>query len=174
MHYVKKKNKKGKKVNKRLAVITAMFHDLYEKPWQNSEIKKKVFRNAHGFTHPIEASINAIIWYPEYFKNRKEAEIIIDGILHHMFPFPLRSIKNFEELELNNYNKIKKIDDDLLEMIIKSSNKNKLFNVSFKKSIYLEGKLVSKADKIVSMLKDITSFNALLACLTGKNPDLKK
>ena len=65
----KKKLQKNKNINIRLVVLTAMFHDLYELPWQNSQIKKNQVRNRHGFRHPIEAAINAIIWFPEYFEN---------------------------------------------------------------------------------------------------------
>ena len=92
----KKKIKKGININIKNALISAMCHDLYELPWQNTNIKKNKFVNKHGFVHPIEAVINANIWFPEYFKNLDDAKMIIDGILHHMYPFPIKSIDDFE------------------------------------------------------------------------------
>ena len=47
---------------------------------------KKILRNKHGFVHPIEAVVNAITWFPQYFKTKEKTVIIIDGIIHHMFP----------------------------------------------------------------------------------------
>lgn len=59
-----------------------MFHDLYERPWQNSGIKKERLTNRHGFVHPIEAVINANTWYPKYFESDLKSKIIIDGVIH--------------------------------------------------------------------------------------------
>ena len=101
------KNKNYSYSNLKLIILIAMFHDLYEFPWQNSKIIKNKFQNLHGFTHPIEAAINAVTWFPEYFQNLEETKIIIDGIIHHMYPFPVRSLKEgFLEAELNNLEKI--------------------------------------------------------------------
>ena len=156
-------------VDLKTAVIIAMFHDLYELPWQNSSIKKDHFTNKHGFVHPIEAVINAITWYPEYFENKEIAYIIIDGILHHMYPFPVKSaLKNIEELELNNINKYKKLLPKYKDMIIKSTNRNKLFKLSISRSSYIEGRIVSKADKQVSISKELKSINGLQSLITGR------
>lgn len=75
-----------------LAVRIAMFHDLYELPWQNTGRKPKNFIHKHGFIHPLEAVVNAYSWFPEYFTDFKTKETIIDGITHHMWPFPVLSI----------------------------------------------------------------------------------
>jgi len=146
--YSKKKN-----VDVRLSVIIAMFHDLYTKSWKSYK-KKKKFYNLHGFTHPIEACINSIYYYPEYF-NDKDAYKIIDGIIHHMFPLPVRCIDN-TNLELNNEEIYNKLDDKYKNMIIKSCSRHKLGHFSYSKSLYKEGNILSKADKYVSIKKDIT------------------
>lgn len=164
-----KRKEKYKKVNIKLAVIIAMFHDLYELPWQNSPHKKHQFTNRHGFTHPIEAVINAITWFPEYFENKKDAEIIIDGIIHHMYPFPVRRIINeISDLELNNQEKYKKLLPRYKAMLINSTNRFKMFKVSIAKSKYKEGRIVSRADKKISMGKELKSINSLQSCITGK------
>ena len=51
-----------------IALKIAMFHDLYTDPWQNTVYKTK-FLNKHGFRHPLEAAVNALTWYPEYFEH---------------------------------------------------------------------------------------------------------
>ena len=168
----KKKIKKGIKINIKNALISAMCHDLYELPWQNARIKKSKFINKHGFVHPIEAVINANIWFPEYFKNLDDAKMIIDAILHHMYPFPIRSIDNNENLELNNYDNLKLINDNIKNIIIESVKRNKIFNVSFSKSKYIEGKIISHADKLATFKKESVTLNSLLASITGINPDL--
>ncbi len=168
----KKKLQKNKNINIRLVVLIAMFHDLYELPWQNSQIKKNQVRNRHGFRHPLEAAINAIIWFPEYFEDENDAIILIDGIIHHMYPFPVRSInKNFEEAELNNLEKSSLLPSNLREIIINSSCRNKIFKISFSKSKFKEGRIISKADTKVSFGKEF-SFHNLKASVTGKNPNL--
>ena len=170
----KKKNKKKKKVDIELAVIIAMFHDLYELPWQNNKINKR-FLNKHGFAHPIEAVINAYMWYPEYFKDLTKARVIIDGIIHHMYPFPVRAINiNFDNTEINNLEKIDFIDDEIKNLIIESSVSFKKLPISFRRSIYKEGRVMSRADKIVSIRKELKSIKSLKACITGKNKELIK
>ena len=84
-----------------IATQTAIFHDLYEYPWQNTHIEKKMVRNWHAFTHPLEACVNACAWYPEYFRDNDRANQIIDGMVHHMFPSPVRALDNIDA-ELNN------------------------------------------------------------------------
>lgn len=163
------------KLNKKqikLAVIIAMFHDLYEKTWQNNEDTKKKFINGHALVHPIEAAINACTWFPKYFLDLKQASIIIDGIIHHMWPWPVRAIDK-TPLELNNADKYKKLDKKLQDIIIYSSCRLKIGHVSLAKSKFIEGKIMAKADKIISLLKDI-NFNGIKTVITGKNRKIKK
>lgn len=167
----KRKIKKGDNVNQELATIIAMFHDLYELPWQNMKIDKKMFVNKHGFTHPIEGSINAATWYPEYFMDEENAKKIIDGVVHHMYPFPVRALDDTDP-ELHNEEKFKKLPNNIRNLIINTSLKGKVGNVSFCKSEYKEGRIVSIADKIVATSKENTSFNGFKAYITGINPDL--
>ena len=169
---VKKKNKKGKNINLKLALIIAMCHDLYELPWQNSGRKESRFTNKHGFTHPLEAAINTATWFPEYFKNLKESAIILDGILHHMYPLPVRSLDNIDA-ELNNIKKYELLDERTKILIKDLSNRNKIGTVSLARSKYIEGRVVSFADKTVTIKSDKLSLKAYLALLTGKNNELK-
>lgn len=164
-----KTKKKYQKANLNIAVLIAMFHDLYELPWQNSPNKKHHFINKHGFVHPIEASINAISWFPKYFKHLPTANIIIDGIIHHMYPFPVRRIpQNISKIEINNLAKYKKLPRKYQLLITKSTNNLKFLNLNWSKSLYLEGKVVSKADKLVAFGKELRNFKALQACITGR------
>lgn len=166
-----KKNHR-KIINIELAVYIAMFHDLYEIPWQNTFQKKK-FRNKHGFSHPLEAIINAITWYPEYFKSKDNALIIIDGVIHHMFPFPVRAIDN-TNLELNNQEKYEKLPDRYKKMIFSSTSIGKVGHYSLRKSFFLEGRILSKADKIVAMKTDLKGLNGYLAMINGHNKKIDK
>ena len=158
-------------VTKTRAVIIALFHDLYELPWQNNKIVKNRLVNSHGFVHPVEVAINVATWYPEYFDNEEEAEIIIDGIMHHMFPFPVRVLDG-SDLELNNKEKFDRLNSNIKSIIINSSNRFKLGAVSICPSKFKEGRIMSKADKIVSLGKDLKTFNGVIACLTGHNSNL--
>lgn len=172
----RKRYEKNQCINIQTAVIIAMFHDLYELPWQNAALVKSMFVNKHGFVHPIESSINSAYWYPEYFKDLKKAKIIIDGIVHHMFPFPVRAIdENIEKLELNNIEKFNSLSLSIQELIISSSRNGLVrpLHISLSPAISLEGRCMSQADKIVSMKKDATSINGIKACITGKNPNLE-
>lgn len=167
-----RKNKEQlKPINVRLVVIIAMFHDLYELPWQNIEIKK-VLKNKHGFVHPIEAIVNAITWFPEYFENKEKSLIIIDGVIHHMFPLPVRRIDN-TPMELNNQEKYDKLEPKYQEMIKLSTNIGAKGHYSLRKSIFIEGRIMSRADKLVAFKKDIGSFNGYLALISGKNKNVK-
>ena len=166
--------KSKKKIDIKLVVIIAMLHDLYTNPYQNAEkIKEKSFFNKHGFRHPIEAVINSMIWYPELFKNTYEAKIITDGIVHHMYPLPVQYFYESDDniLDLNNFELVKNIPQKLVDILVESTNKGRYGKISIIKSKYDEGKIVSKADKIVTM-KQIKNFRSLLALLTGKNKDL--
>ena len=55
--------------------------------------------------------INAINWYPHIFDNEDESAIIIDGIIHHMYPLPVSASKEIDEnyLDLKNYDMIENI-----------------------------------------------------------------
>lgn len=158
-----------KNINVKYSVLIAMFHDLYEEPWQNNPKKKKLF-NKHGFVHPIEAVINAITWYPEYFKDIKVAELLIDGIIHHMYPFPVRILDN-TNIELNNVEKYNKLDDRYKELIKKSLGRNKIGKISLSKSYFKEGRIMAKADKYVCYHTELKGIKSLLT-LTGKNKKL--
>lgn len=154
------------------AVIIAMFHDLYELPWQNNPIKKNMFVNKHGFVHPLEGVINATTWYPEYFEDKKQSDIIIDGIIHHMYPFPVRAMDKTNP-ELNNQDKFNNLDSTIQNLIIESSNRCKIGHISLCKSKYIEGRIMSNADKAVSLKKELINYHSLKACITGQNPNLK-
>ena len=170
--YLLAKKKKMPEESLILAVTIAMFHDLYEIPWQNSGIIKSRMTNRHGFTHPIESAINSSTWYPQYFENKKKSEIIIDGIIHHMYPFPVRALDD-NSAELNNENKLNKLNPSIKNLIIKSSIRSKIGHISLCRSKYQEGRIMSKADKFVSFFNDSKNFNAIKACITGINPDLE-
>ena len=153
-----------------------MLHDLYTLPWQNNKKNKvKKFCNKHGFRHPLEAVLNSIYWYPEFFENEKESKIIIDGILHHMYPLPVRIFSTNEEneMELRNFELVNKLSNQNKKIIINSLNRGKIKNFSFSKSLYSEGRIMSKADKKVSksQIKDMSSLTSLI---TGHNKSLKK
>ncbi len=163
---------KKKKCNVELALKISMLHDLYTSPWQNSERKVKHFFNKHGFTHPLEAVINSYNWFPNLFANEKESKIIIDGILHHMFPLPVRRI-NYKELELNNLALIDNLPSNIKNDIIISSKRKRIKGISFSRSLYKEGKIMSKADKRVS-IRQIKNFYSFTSLFTGKNKSIKK
>lgn len=164
--------------NIHLALLISMFHDLYIEPWQNNQKNKNnLFHNKHGFRHPIEAIIAAITWFPEYFEDLNDAKIIIDGVIHHMFPLPVRRVEVDENniMELNNWEDFKNIKPELLELIIDSSNRHKIRYYSLSKSIYKEGRVMSKADKIVSKINmKESSLKGIIALLTGKNNNLSQ
>lgn len=171
---IKKKRKSLSFVNTKLAVYIAMFHDLYEEPWQNNlGFKNKALKNKHGFIHPIEACINAITWFPQIFEDEHDALIIIDGIIHHMFPLPVRAIDD-KPLELNNQQKYEELPTRFKKIMQTSTTIGQLGPFSLRKSFYIEGVLMSKADKIVAIRKDIHSFRGLLALVTGNNKNLNK
>ena len=167
--------KSKKEVDIDTALIIAMMHDLYTKQWQNSiENKNKKFLNKHGFNHPLEAIINAINWYPEYFKDIDKANIIIDGVIHHMYPLPVRVFNpTNNNMELNNYELIKNIDKNLLDIMIRSTSRKRRGKISISRSKYIEGRILSKADKKVS-IRQIKNVRSAKALVTGKNNSLKK
>lgn len=157
-----------------LAIKIAMLHDLYCVPWQNNkEEKGKRFFNKHGFRHPIEAVINAINWYPELFYNENDNKIIIDGIVHHMFPLPVRTIKNIDKIELKNRKLYDNLSYNEKESLKNSLKRKRIGPISFTRSIYMEGKVMSKADKKVSR-RELNNFKSFKALLTGRNKMLDK
>ena len=175
--YLQSKKKMKKKDNYRmdLALKIALFHDLYTIPWQNNkEAHVNHFFSKHGFRHPVEAVVNAIIWYPDSFKDKHDREIIIDGIIHHMYPLPVRRIneKKLAKIELKNIDNYYKLSEEYRKEIINSLNRHRLGVLSFCRSKYLEGRIMSKADKIVSS-KQINDFSSAKALLTGNNKKLK-
>lgn len=163
-----KECKKDSNVDLNTAVYIAMMHDLYTVPWQNNKDSKvKHFFNKHGFRHPIEAVINSINWYPEIF-NKCNSEILIDGIIHHMFPLPVRVYSN--DMELKNSDLI--INENYKKIIIKSTSRKNIGVISICRSKYKEGRIVSKCDKKVSF-NQIKNIFSLLSLITGKNKNLK-
>ena len=153
-------------ISVKTAVVIALFHDLYTNPWQNVDNENPLYEK-HGFMHPIEAVINAYDWYPEYFDDEEISKKIIDGVLHHMYPFPVRKIN--DEIEINE----KKITDFKFYDVLVHSTKSKRENLCFKKATFIEGKLVSKADKLVT-IKEIKNISSLVALVTAKNKSIIK
>lgn len=163
--------------DRKMAIIIAMFHDLYTLNWQNNPENFQEFAyNGHAFRHPIEAIINAVSWYPEYFEG-EDAYKIIDGVIHHMFPVP---VKRFDgsPMELKNEELLDKIPDKIKNLIIFSSCwglKYKHFSIC--RSSFTEGRIISNADKIVSVgnyMDDIkkNGVDSIIALLTGVNKNL--
>lgn len=171
--YLLLSNEKGKGIDTELALKISMMHDLYTNPWQNSKVKKKSIYHLHGFSHPLEAAINSICWFKEEFKDDYKARILIDGIIHHMYPLPVLSYKesNDNELELNNYKLLKKISKKHKNMIFESSNRNKMGKLSLSPSYYIEGRIMARADKIASV-KQLDCVCDATALVTGKNKKL--
>lgn len=154
----------------------AMMHDLYTEPWQNNpEAKVNNFIHAHGFRHPIEAVINVNTWYPEIFAVKEDAKKLIDGIVHHMFPLPVVSFTNVDnnDLELRNFEFVKNLNVFNKELLINSSTRLKIGPCSVSPSIYKEGRIMSLADKIVSV-KNFkgSNLNGVIALLNGHNKNL--
>ena len=169
----KKQRIKNKNYRIDLAIEIAMFHDLYTIPWQNNkESKVNYFFHKHGFRHPIEAIINSINWYPEYFNNINDTKIIIDGVLHHMFPLPVLAFKdNVSNLELKNTSLYNNLSNWQKEVICESLQRKRLGSISISRSRYKEGKIMSKADRIVSR-HQIKDFRSLKSLVTGHNKNI--
>lgn len=167
----KEKYKNFHRIDIKTTIYISMFHDLYEKPWQNTFIKKKMC-DKHGFVHPLEAITNAITWYPKYFENKEKAMIIIDGVIHHMYPLMVRSID--KTINLNNQSKYDKLPKKYKDMINLSTNIGKIGKYSLRKTFFIEGRIMSKADKIVALRKDITSFRGYISLISGKNKNINE
>ena len=160
----------------KIAVTIAMLHDLYTLPWQNNvEAKTHKFFNAHGFRHPIEAVINSFMWYPELFNDINETKKIIDGIAHHMFPFPVVQYKLSEKnlLELKNYDYLDKIPLYIKELLATSTARFKVGRLSLAACYYKEGRIMANSDLMVSM-KQIKDLSSAWALVSGKNKKLLK
>ena len=170
--YLKKHPNSGYSLE--LALKISMLHDLYTNPWQNNPSKKKLFCNKHGFRHSLESIINACVWFPFIFEKEDDAKIIIDGVLHHMFPLPVRCFtKDIDKMELNNSSLIDKIPSNILDLIIKSSNRHKIGNYSLCKSKYKEGRIMARADKLMST-NEIKNLSSLSALISGHHNSLIK
>ena len=152
-----------------------MMHDLYTLSWQNNSKKTNSFFNKHGFVHPIEAAINSMVWLKNEFEEEAKAKVLIDGIVHHMYPFPVSVINSFKEnyLELNNYDLIDDISKRNLKTLKISTNRNSIKKISISKSLYIEGNIVSMADKI-SSIEQLETLGDFTALITGKNKRIIK
>ena len=127
------KKKKFSEKKTKIVLLIAMMHDLYEFPWQNNDaFRTKHFFNKHGFRHPIEAAINAITWFPELFDDDEIASIMLDSIIHHMFPLPVLSINynNYKKRELRNIQAFENLDKKYKKII------NDISVIYFISSIY--------------------------------------
>lgn len=163
--------------DRKTAVIIAMFHDLYTLSWQNNPENFQEFSyNGHAFRHPIEAIINAVSWYPEYFED-DNAYKIIDGVIHHMFPVPVKMFDG-TTMELKNEELFDKMPEKIRNLIIFSSCRGlKYKHFSICRSEFTEGRIMSHADKIVSFGNYIDDFkengiDSITALLTGVNKNL--
>ncbi|MDE6142285.1 MAG: hypothetical protein K2G03_06745 [Bacilli bacterium] len=176
--YILSKKVKRANYNRDLALKISMFHDFYIEPWQNNlKNKNNKFHNKHGFRHPIEAIIAAMTYFPEYFEDIDEAKIIIDGVLHHMHPFPVRKVELTEEniMELNNWEQFLKLDSKLAIIMLVCTSRNTIGKYSFSRSLFKEGRVMSKADKIVSKLNmKESSIAGFIALVSGRNKNLDK
>ena len=158
-----------KKINLEDALLISLFHDLYTNSWQNNAEKKSIIKaENHGFIHPVEAVINSYTWFPEYFKNKERREKLIDGILHHMYPFPVKKITT--DTIINNQN-IKKFKH--YKFLIENTYNKTNIHYNIKKSKSIEGRIMSKADK-KSAIKELKNIESFLALITGKNNSIIK
>lgn len=135
-----------KYINIEDALLIAFFHDLYDEPWQNKQEGKRKLLEKHGFIHPIEAAINASKWYPTFFKDKRRKEKLIDGIIHHMYPFPVRTVTKKTKI------KGKLLAEEKIYKTLKKVTKEKKRSlIIIKKPTSIEGKLLSKADKKIAL-----------------------
>ena len=98
--------------------------------------------------------------------------VIIDGVMHHMYPLAVRRIDG-TDMELNNKEKFDKLPQKYKDMIKLSTDIGKIGHYSLRKTFFVEGRIMSKADKIVALKKDIHSVSGLVALLSGKNKNIK-
>lgn len=79
--------KKKRGIDLSSAVIGALLHDFYYKPWQD-DLEKRPFFKQHGFVHAREALENSKIYFSEYLN-----PIVENCILRHMFPLNIHPPK---------------------------------------------------------------------------------
>ena len=90
-----------------------------------------------------------------------------------MYPLPVRAIDD-TDLELNNQDRYDLLDEKYKKIMKASTLIGKVGHYSLRRSFYIEGRVMSRADKIVAMRKDLHSLNGYLALITGNNNKLKK
>lgn len=69
---------------------------------------------------------------------------------------------------------MKSYQKNIKDMIKLSTDIGKIGHYSLRKTFFVEGRIMSKADKLVALKKDIGSFNGYFALLSGKNKNIKK
>ena len=125
--------------------------------------------------HPFEAVINAVNWFLFLFTNEEDCKKLIDVIIHHMYPLPVICFKDcgYNKFELKNYDLLVNLSKMHKKILVWSTNRAKVGDVSLCRSKYKEGRIMSKTDKFVStgQIKNISSATTLL---TGKNQKIKK
>ncbi len=171
--YIKRKHSNDFSLE--VAIYIAMFHDLYTVSYQNNEAAKvNKFHNIHGFRHPIEAVINSYSWYSDVYE-KVDSNKLIDGIVHHMYPFPVLVALDDgnNSMELKNYQLYEKLPLNIKKALTDTSCRGKIGNFSIVRSKYKEGRIMSKADKYVA-IRQLKCFSDWLALLTGKNKGLTK
>lgn len=143
-------------------LIMSLFHDLYTFPWQNAVKKSKVI-DRHWYVHPIEAALNSMEWFPEYFCCESE-EKYVDGIVHHMYPVPVRKIDG-ENIELNN---AYLLANERYFELLKNSTRSFLDGVSLRPANSEEGRILCYADKLAAF-HEVKDVRSAIICFTGKN-----
>ena len=94
--------------------IGGLLHDFYYNPWQDSKIKKPLFKK-HGFVHAREALDNSRKYFPELINDR-----VADIILRHMFPLNITPPKYKEAWLVSIADKIISTEALLQPKFIKS------------------------------------------------------
>ena len=91
-----------------------------------------------------------------------------------MYPLAVPVLTGFDtnEIELKNYDKVKKIDNELLEQIIYSTNRGRIIKLSLCKSRYKEGRIVSNSDTLVS-INNYESLKGVPALISGVNKNIE-
>lgn len=84
-----------------------------------------------------------------------------------MYPLPVRTY-NDKDLELKTKEDIK---EEYKKILIDVTSRCKIGDISFCKSKYKEGRIVSQCDKIVTRIH-FKNVNSLTQAVTGKNKNL--